>query len=91
MAKEAELCYAAVAMATDYDCWRDKGDHVCVADVFAMFKKNVSKVVQILTTSVSIIAKEDWTDTITNLKVKKILNQSSNTKIYLFYLFSEYC
>lgn len=68
MAKEAGLCYAAVAMATDYDCWRDKGDHVCVADVFAMFKKNVSKVVQILTTSVTIIAQEDWTDTITNLK-----------------------
>lgn len=90
MAKEAGLCYAAVAMATDYDCWRDKGDHVCVADVFAMFKKNVSKVVQILTTSVSIIAKEDWTDTITNLKVKQFLNQLSTKKLIFFFFFLEH-
>ena len=28
LANEAGLCYAAVAMVTDYDCWRDDHDPV---------------------------------------------------------------
>lgn len=68
LAKEIGLCYAAVAMATDYDCWRDTGSAVCVADVLHMFKKNVEKVTSILTAAVPNIANFDWTDTINNLK-----------------------
>lgn len=68
LAKEAGLCYATVAMATDYDCWRDTGDKVCVADVLAMFKKNVEKVTSILSGAVPKIAALDWTDTIEELK-----------------------
>lgn len=69
LAKEAGLCYSAIAMATDYDCWRTSSeDHVCVADVLAMFKTNVDKVTQILTGTVANIAKEDWTETIESLQ-----------------------
>lgn len=67
LAKEAGLCYAAIAIATDYDCWRDEGNKVCVADVMAMFKSNVGKVTQLLIQSVVNIAKEDWTNTINDL------------------------
>lgn len=67
LAKEAELCYAAIAMATDYDCWRSTGSQVCVADVLTMFKSNVGKVTQLLTQTVVNIAKEDWTSTINDL------------------------
>ena len=28
LANEAGLCYAAIAMVTDYDCWRDDHDPV---------------------------------------------------------------
>ena len=28
LAREAELCYATVAMVTDYDCWREGDAHV---------------------------------------------------------------
>lgn len=67
LAKEAGLCYAAIAIATDYDCWRSTGPKVCVADVLATFKNNVNKVLQILQTTVVNIAKEDWTQTINEL------------------------
>ncbi|MEE8393446.1 MAG: S-methyl-5'-thioadenosine phosphorylase [Rhodospirillales bacterium] len=30
LAREAEMCYATVAMVTDYDCWREDHDHVTV-------------------------------------------------------------
>lgn len=74
LAKEAGICYAAVAMATDYDCWRPGGEHVNVSDVLAMFKANVDKVTQILTRSVENIAKEEWTKTIDALQ--KVVNDS---------------
>lgn len=67
LAKEAGLCYAAIAMATDYDCWRSHGNKVCVADVLAMFKSNVNKVTQLLLQTVQNIAKEDWSATINEL------------------------
>lgn len=67
LAKEAGLCYAAIAIATDYDCWRSTGTKVCVADVLAMFKANVGKVTQLLQQSVVNISKIDWTDTINEL------------------------
>lgn len=67
LAKEAGLCYGAIAMATDYDCWRTHGNKVCVADVLAMFKTNVNKVTQLLLQTVVNIAKEDWTETINEL------------------------
>lgn len=67
LAKEAGLCYAAIAIATDYDCWRSSGAKVCVADVLSTFKNNVGKVLQILTTAVVNIAQEDWTRTINEL------------------------
>jgi 5'-methylthioadenosine phosphorylase len=40
LAREAELCYASVAMVTDYDCWHDDHGAVEVAQVIAMLKAN---------------------------------------------------
>ena len=36
LAKEAGLCYASIAMATDYDSWRDGDDAVSVTLIFNM-------------------------------------------------------
>ncbi|MGL4649852.1 MAG: S-methyl-5'-thioadenosine phosphorylase, partial [Caldilineaceae bacterium] len=38
LAREAELCYASVAMVTDYDCWNET--HVDVAEVIATLTTN---------------------------------------------------
>ena len=40
LAREAELCYASVAMVTDYDCWHEDHGAVDVAEVIATLKAN---------------------------------------------------
>jgi 5'-methylthioadenosine phosphorylase len=40
LAREAEICYATVAMVTDYDCWHDEHAHVDVAAVIAVMQHN---------------------------------------------------
>ena len=42
LAREAELPYASLAMATDYDCWKTDVEAVTVAEVVAVLQKNVS-------------------------------------------------
>ena len=43
LAREAELCYATVAMVTDYDCWHPDHDHVDVASVIRVLLGNAEK------------------------------------------------
>jgi 5'-methylthioadenosine phosphorylase len=43
LAREAEICYATVAMVTDYDCWHDDHDDVDVASIVAVLKENTEK------------------------------------------------
>jgi 5'-methylthioadenosine phosphorylase len=43
LAREAEICYATVAMVTDYDCWHDEHAHVDVAAVIKVLSENVDK------------------------------------------------
>jgi 5'-methylthioadenosine phosphorylase len=40
LAREAELCYASVAMVTDYDCWHDEHEDVRVTDIVAVLTSN---------------------------------------------------
>jgi 5'-methylthioadenosine phosphorylase len=40
LAREAELCYATVAMVTDYDCWHDDHDAVSVEEVVRVLTEN---------------------------------------------------
>ncbi len=40
LAREAEMCYATVAMVTDYDCWHDGHEDVSVDGVIAMLMAN---------------------------------------------------
>jgi 5'-methylthioadenosine phosphorylase len=40
LAREAELCYASVAMVTDYDCWHEDHGAVDVAQVIATLTAN---------------------------------------------------
>ena len=43
LAREAEICYATVAMVTDYDCWHPEHDHVTVEAVVKVLVENASK------------------------------------------------
>jgi 5'-methylthioadenosine phosphorylase len=43
LAREAELCYATVAMVTDYDCWHPHHDDVTVESVVKVLGENAAK------------------------------------------------
>jgi 5'-methylthioadenosine phosphorylase len=40
LAREAELCYATLALATDYDCWHDSHEAVTVEAVLTVLQNN---------------------------------------------------
>lgn len=69
MAKEVGLCYACVAIATDYDCWHQEAEKVNVAVVLKTFQENVKKVKEILLMTISAIKQENWDDIIDENKV----------------------
>jgi 5'-methylthioadenosine phosphorylase len=41
LAREAEICFATMALATDYDCWRSGHDDVAIDDILAVLAANV--------------------------------------------------
>jgi 5'-methylthioadenosine phosphorylase len=59
-AREAEISYATMAMATDYDCWKDDG-HVTLEMVMANLHHNADMAKQIVTRAIpQIPAAPDW-------------------------------
>jgi len=49
LAREAEVCYATVAMVTDYDCWHDDHAAVDVASIIAVMHANTEKAQRLVT------------------------------------------
>jgi 5'-methylthioadenosine phosphorylase len=43
LAREAEICYASVAMVTDFDCWHPDHDAVTVQDIIRVLNANAEK------------------------------------------------
>src|SRR3954462_5267227 len=43
LAREAEICYASVAMVTDFDCWHPDHDAVTVQDIIRVLNSNADK------------------------------------------------
>jgi 5'-methylthioadenosine phosphorylase len=43
LAREAEICYATVAMVTDFDCWHPDHDAVTVQDIIKVLQANAEK------------------------------------------------
>ena len=41
LAREAELCFATLALATDYDCWKQDAHEVAIEDVLKVMHDNV--------------------------------------------------
>ncbi len=42
LAREAEICFATLALATDYDCWNTAAGDVVIEDVLAILSQNVA-------------------------------------------------
>ena len=48
LAREAELCYACIALVTDYDAWREEEEGVDAASVMEVMQANVDKAQRLL-------------------------------------------
>ncbi len=48
LAREAELCYATVAMVTDFDCWHADHDAVTVQDIIRVLTANAEKAARLV-------------------------------------------
>ncbi len=61
LAREAELCYQTVALATDYDCWHESETPVSVEEVVKTVKSNVAKAKRLIREAVSPLAARELT------------------------------
>ena len=59
LAREAEICYATLALVTDYDCWRPGHDAVGVDTVVEYLNKNVRKAQVIMKTAVKDLSRAE--------------------------------
>ncbi|AXN91073.1 putative purine nucleoside phosphorylase [Namao virus] len=64
LAKEAGLCYAAVALVTDYDCWKERDAPVTVDMVMAAMKNNGDSATRLIKMWVEMAEKENWSEVI---------------------------
>ena len=58
LAREAEICYGTVALATDYDCWHEGHDDVSVEAVLAIIQQNVATAKDIIANAANMIAQQ---------------------------------
>lgn len=63
LSAEAGLCYASVAMITDYDCWKEgEEEHASLELVMENMKVNRANVVELLGRVVEGLGKVDWVE-----------------------------
>jgi len=58
LAREAQICYATIALATDYDCWHPHHDSVTAEQVIQTLQANVDKAKKLLRTVLPLLPKE---------------------------------
>jgi 5'-methylthioadenosine phosphorylase len=58
LAREAEICYATVAMVTDYDCWHPNHDSVTVDQIVAVLHQNAENAAKMVRAAVGLLPKE---------------------------------
>ncbi|XP_062571463.1 S-methyl-5'-thioadenosine phosphorylase-like [Saccostrea cucullata] len=68
LAKELGLCYAALALVTDYDSWKDDEEAVNIESVLKTFQTNAANATKTILKAIPVIAGEDWTATIAENK-----------------------
>lgn len=52
LAREAEICYGVIALATDYDCWHESQDDVSIDAILVILRQNVEMAKSIIRNAV---------------------------------------
>jgi 5'-methylthioadenosine phosphorylase len=58
LAREAEICYATMAMVTDYDCWHQSHDSVTVDQIIAVLHQNSANAAKVVRAAVAAMPKD---------------------------------
>ena len=58
LAREAEICYATMAMVTDYDCWHQSHDAVTVDQIVAVLNQNAAHAAKVVRAAVAAMPRE---------------------------------
>jgi 5'-methylthioadenosine phosphorylase len=58
LAREAEICYATLAMVTDYDCWHEAHDDVTIDQIVAVLHQNAENAARVVKAAVAAMPKE---------------------------------
>jgi 5'-methylthioadenosine phosphorylase len=58
LAREAEICYATIAMVTDYDCWHPHHDAVTIDQIVAVLTTNAENACNVVREAVAAMPKE---------------------------------
>jgi 5'-methylthioadenosine phosphorylase len=56
LSREAEICYASVAMVTDFDCWHPDHDHVTIDQIISVVAHNSEKARSLVAMTISFAA-----------------------------------
>ena len=55
LANEIKLPYAAIAMSTDYDCWKEDEEPVSWEAILNVFKENTDKVIKLISATIPVV------------------------------------
>ena len=74
LAREAEVCYAAISMITDYDCWHPDHESVTAAQIIATLNQNAENAQKVLRAAVREVPAERTCKCGTALKHSLVTN-----------------
>lgn len=78
LAREAQICYATIGIATDYDCWlEDPAKHVTVSSIFTLYRQSLEKVNRLLHALLSDACPPEETEIRTTLAYSMLSTEES--------------
>jgi 5'-methylthioadenosine phosphorylase len=88
LAREAEICYATLAMVTDYDCWHEGHDDVTVDQIVAVLHQNAENAGKVVKAAVRAMPAERSCACTSALKFailtdRKVIPQATREKLGL--------
>jgi 5'-methylthioadenosine phosphorylase len=88
LAREGEICYATMAMVTDYDCWHEGHDDVTIDQIVAVLHQNADNAGKVVKAAVAAMPAEHTCACTTALKYailteRKLIPQATRDKLAL--------
>ena len=80
LAREAEICFATLALATDYDCWNQAAGDVEIENVLAVLRRNVDLAQRTIRRAVTVLKNSRSCSCAVSLKDAIITERSTHSK-----------